>query len=109
MNQEKTHQLVLLCNAGLSSSFVVDRIEKEFEKLKIPLEISSHSFSALVTSLEKIDLILIAPQLKSMEKEVKNKCEKAGKPYLFVDESFYGFSENTSFIKNILEILEKSK
>lgn len=107
MNKEKPINLILLCNAGLSSSFVVDRIEKEFEKREMPLEITSQSFSALLTSIEKVDLILIAPQLRSMEKEVREKCKKAGKPCLFVDQSFYGFNENTDFINKIIELLKK--
>jgi len=105
MDNEKILKLIILCNAGLSSSFVVDRIEKEFEKKKIPMEITSQSLAGLQTNLDNVDLVLIAPQLRSMEREVKEKCENAGKPFLFVDQSFYGFDENTVFTEKILEIL----
>jgi len=97
--------MILLCNAGLSSSFVVDRIEKEFQAKDIDISITSHSFAGLKTAINVVDIVLIAPQLKFMEKEVGEFCQKNNKPYLVVDANFYGMSEGSDIVENILSLV----
>lgn len=103
----KPLQIVLLCNVGASSAFMVTRIRQAFLEKEIPIEISSQAFSG-TTDLKDIDLVLVAPQLKFMEEEVKTLCSRFDKPHHFVSQSFYGFKEDFDITKEILNALEEN-
>jgi len=98
-------RMILLCNAGLSSSFVVDRIKKEFQAANIDTEITSSSFASLKTAIDVVDIVLIAPQLRFMEKEVGEFCDKFNKPYLVIDAGFYGMAEGSEIVNKILSLV----
>ncbi len=99
-------RMILLCNAGLSSSFVVDRIKKEFQSKNIDAAITSSSFAGLKSLVDVVDIVLVAPQLKFMEREVGEFCDKNNKPYLLIDAAFYGMTEGVEIVEIILPLIE---
>jgi len=101
-------KMVLFCIAGASSSFTIQRIRKAFAKRDLEIEINSQSLHGN-TNIENVDIVLIAPHLKFMEKEVKQICQKAEKPYLIVSQEFYGFKEGYDVSEEILKKLEEFK
>lgn len=99
-------KMVLLCNVGASSAFLANRIRKAFTAKNIEIEISSQAFSG-TTTMDKVDLVLIAPQLKFMEEEVIKLCRRFNKPYHIVSQEFYGFKEGYDVTQEILKTLDE--
>ncbi|MFV0381038.1 MAG: PTS sugar transporter subunit IIB [Breznakia sp.] len=101
-------KIVLACNAGMSTSVLVQKMLKSAKELGIDVEIDAYSVEVLEEVLEqsKIDCVLIGPQIRHMmptiEKLVNGVC-----PIALIDMRNYGTINGEAVLQQALNLIKK--
>lgn len=101
-------RIMLVCNAGMSTSMIVTKMEKESEKRGLSTEIFAVPVSEVDNQVaeKEIDVILVGPQIKFMLKEYKDNFS----PEIKVDSiemKDYGTMNGANILNTALEMLEE--
>lgn len=95
--------ILLVCYAGMSTSLLVQKLEKKALELK-----KDYNFDAIGTSeldeylLEnKVGFILIAPQARHMESIIAEQARAKGIEYKIIDSLVYGKLDVISILKDL--------
>lgn len=101
--------ILLLCAAGMSTSMLVERMKKAAEADGIAdLTIEAHSVSELNKYADKVDVILLGPQVRFQESTVKSAV--AGRiPVDVIDMKDYGLMNGEAVLKSALKLIEDFK
>ena len=99
-------KIFLFCNAGMSTSLLVSKMNKVVEKYNLPLEISAHSYAQAHTIIpdQKPDCIVLGPQVKFVFKEMQEKY--APLPVMVIDSADYGAMNGEKVLKEIIKLLK---
>jgi len=91
---------------GMSSGILADNIEEIAKDRDIDVEIDCY-FSSNFRELdyEDVDMILMAPQVRNMEEQVKEYTEEYGSPVMLIDREDYGLMRGDVIFTNIMEKL----
>lgn len=99
-------RITLVCGGGYSSSMLVTEIKKVIEKESLDIEIRSTSESQFYLYAENTDILLLAPQVRYLEKIMKEKYGKIGIKVMLIDSVDYGLMNGRKVIKKVLDNLE---
>ncbi|KLV22072.1 PTS sugar transporter subunit IIB [Niallia circulans] len=98
--------ILLVCNQGMSTSFLVEKMKQAAKEQSIEVNIWAVSDAELHENWEKADIVLLGPQvgyLKSnTEKVVGNSI-----PVTVIDFVDYGRVNGAAVLKTALEMIEK--
>lgn len=98
--------ILLVCNQGMSTSFLVEKMKQAAKEQSIEVNIWAVSDAELHENWEKADIVLLGPQvgyLKSnTEKVVGNSI-----PVTIIDFVDYGRVNGAAVLKTALEMIEK--
>lgn len=84
-------KILLLCNAGMSSSLLVTKMEEyASETNRSDIQISALPIESLDTSVDDYDVFLLGPQIKYKEKLVRSIVEPKGKKFAHIPPQMYG-------------------
>ncbi|MEF2782027.1 PTS sugar transporter subunit IIB [Erysipelotrichaceae bacterium HCN-30851] len=97
--------ILLVCNAGMSTSILVSKMRKASEKLGKNYEILATAVDSAYEYYDKADVILIGPQIGAFEKQIK---EEFKKPVAVVDRKAYGTMDGEKVLQQAEELLGKS-
>ena len=99
--------IYLVCNAGMSTSILVQKMQEEVKKQNLDVHIEA--FSVEVLDQEKIDsanVILLGPQIRHMLDDVKNQV--GGKcPVEVIDMRDYGMIRGDKVLKKAIKLIVK--
>lgn len=87
---EKT--IMLVCNAGMSTSMLVTKMQKAAETQGLDVEIFATAAADATNQLEQkeINTVLLGPQVRFMQKQFEAKLEPLGIPVDVIDMTDYG-------------------
>ena len=81
-------KILLVCNAGMSTSMLVAKMKKAAEEMKAEVEIEAKSLSEAKKEIERVDIVLLGPQIRY---EMENVKKIAGStPVEAIDMKDYG-------------------
>ncbi|MDK6371127.1 PTS sugar transporter subunit IIB [Aerococcus urinae] len=100
--------IMLVCNAGMSTSLLVTKMQKAAEKLDQNFDIFAIPLSEVEENVanKEIDVLLVGPQVKFM----KNEYEKAYGDKIKVDSinmQDYGTMNGEKVLNAAIELMEK--
>lgn len=90
-------KILLACNAGMSTSLLVTRMEKVAKDMGIEVEILAIPVLEAEKMLNDWDIVLLGPQVRHLLKHLENKSQ--GTPIRLIDMRDYGTMNG----KNVLE------
>ncbi len=97
--------IYLVCNAGMSTSILVARMQAVAKKQNIEVNIEAFSVEILEERIDTADVILVGPQIRHMmpqiEKMVAGKC-----PTAVIDMRDYGLINGESVLKKAMAMLK---
>jgi len=99
-------RIMLVCAAGFSTSFVIQKMKAEAEKRELDVEILSGTLNLLVDHIHEIDLVLVAPQVMYMEEEVKNLCNEKSIPWSPIESIMYGRMDGEGLVNLALSLIK---
>jgi len=96
-------KIVLLCNAGMSTSALVTKMRKEAEKMNYECEINAYAAAEASNVAKSADIVFLGPQVKYMLSEVKEKVNPI--PVEVIDMMVYGMMDGGKVINRAKEVL----
>ncbi|GIO28302.1 PTS sugar transporter subunit IIB [Ornithinibacillus bavariensis] len=83
-------KILLVCSAGMSTSMLVTRMRDSANERNIEVEINAVAESQLINNLENLDVVLIGPQVRYLEKKIREFVEPKGIKVDVIDQMAYG-------------------
>ncbi|SDL84615.1 PTS sugar transporter subunit IIB [Sediminibacillus halophilus] len=94
--------IILVCSAGMSTSMLVTKMKKAAEDRGVPADIEAVSESALKRKLDNLDVVLIGPQVRYLEKKIKSQLEPKGIKVAVIDQMAYGMIQGEKVLDQAL-------
>jgi cellobiose PTS system EIIB component len=99
--------IVLVCAAGMSTSLMVSKMKKAAETKNIEADIFAISASEFGDTLEKkdINVVLLGPQVKYMQKELASKLADKSIPIETINLQHYGMMNGEKVLEQALNLI----
>ena len=91
-------KILLACNAGLSTSMLVQKMKDSAEERKIDVEILAVSVNSINDYLD-YDVLLLGPQVRFLKDNI---AEKVNMPVIVIDTMDYGMLNGTKVLDSAL-------
>ncbi|NWK83454.1 PTS sugar transporter subunit IIB [Staphylococcus sp. GSSP0090] len=104
---EKT--IMLVCAAGMSTSMLVQKMQKEAEKQQLDREIFAVSTSEADQKIENdhIDVLLLGPQVRFKKDEYTKKCAEKDIPVSVIEMRDYGTMNGENVLNTAEQLMTK--
>jgi len=104
MMADKT--IMLVCAAGMSTSMLVQRMQKAAEADGITANIFATGASDADTKLAEndVDVLLLGPQVRFMESQFKSKLEPQNIPVEVIDMRAYGMMDGEKVLQQAMAL-----
>ena len=100
-------KILLCCSAGMSTSLVVNKMQKAADDKGIEAEIWAEPMDKASSEVPKADVVLLGPQIKFALHEIKKLTDQAGNKIGVIDMMDYGMMNGEKVLNMALELLEK--
>lgn len=95
-------KILLLCNAGMSTSIVVKKMKEAAEKKGIEAEINAVSMEKFDENLDKYDIFLLGPQISFKHGELQGKANAVNKRVELINSMDYGMMKGEKILEETL-------
>lgn len=104
---EKT--IMLVCAAGMSTSMLVQKMQKEAEKQKLDRDIFAVSTSEADQKIESdnIEVLLLGPQVRFKKDEYTKKCSEKDIPVAVIEMRDYGTMNGENVLNTAEQLMTK--
>ena len=99
-------KIMLVCSAGMSTSMLVSRMLKVADEKNIEVSIFAKA-EAQALETEKIDLVLLGPQVKFLEEKYKEKCSQLGVKFSIINIIDYGSMNGAKVLDDALNLISE--
>lgn len=100
-------KILLVCNAGMSTSMLVEKMKEEATNRELDYEINAESCNDFEDIVENYDVVLLGPQIKYKEKAFKKIAEEKNVALDVVDSAAYGMVDGAKVLDQALSLLDK--
>lgn len=99
--------IMLVCASGMSTSLLVSKMRKAAEEKGLDAEIFAISASDADSNLanKKIDVLMLGPQVKYMEKEFAGKLADSDTKLAVINMQDYGMMKGEKVLDEALELI----
>ncbi|WP_077358802.1 PTS sugar transporter subunit IIB [Virgibacillus halodenitrificans] len=97
-------KIILVCSAGMSTSILVNKMRKAAEDRGMDAEINAIAESQLKNNLEGLDVVLVGPQVRYLEKKIKQQLEPQGIKVAIIDQIAYGMMQGDKVLDQAIEL-----
>ncbi len=102
-------RVMLVCSAGMSTSLLVTKMKDAAIKSGIDIEIFAVPEVEVKESIDKADVVLLAPQVRFLFNKMKQELEPKGIPLAVIDGMNYGLMKGEAVVKQALELTAAAK
>ena len=96
-------KILLVCNAGMSTSMLVAKMKKAAEEMKAEVEIEAKSLSEAKKEIERVDIVLLGPQIRYEMDKLKKIAGST--PVEAIDMKDYGMMNGKKVLEHALEVM----
>ncbi|AOX43414.1 PTS system, cellobiose-specific IIB component [Spiroplasma sp. NBRC 100390] len=94
-------KILLVCSAGMSTSILVKKMKEAAENMDIDVEIEAKAMAEAQSVLEDWDVILLGPQVKYIENNIKSMTKK---PVSVIDPKIYALGKGKEALELALKL-----
>lgn len=91
--------IMLVCSAGMSTSMLVQKMRKAADEKELKVTINATSEADLSKHLDKLDVILIGPQVRYLSSKIMEKAEPYGIKVDVIDGMHYGMMNGAKVLE----------
>lgn len=105
---DKKIKVVLVCAAGMSSSLIEEKIRQAAASAGMDMELKAVDATSMALwdyERERMDVILVAPQVRFKKKSILEKAEPLGIIVQDIDTIAYGMVDGEKIFGQVLEAL----
>jgi len=99
-------KVLFVCAGGISTSFLEQRTRQAFDKRSIPVEIQARSAGDVSDRLEGVDVVLMAPQVSFMQKELEELCAQQNVKFAPIPMALYGQMNGDAICDLVLKLTQ---
>lgn len=99
------NKILLCCAAGMSTSMLVQRMEKYAAQNHIDVEINAISFDEFSEQIPHYDICLLGPQIKYKLAEFKAIADELHKPVAVINMMDYGMMNGEKILNDSLKMI----
>jgi PTS system cellobiose-specific IIB component len=100
-------KILLFCNAGMSTSMLVSKMQKAAKNKGIDAHIEAFPEAQMAKKLEGVDVVLLGPQVKFILSKAKSLCEPKGIPVDVISAMDYGMMNGEKVLEYALKLSGK--
>jgi cellobiose PTS system EIIB component len=100
-------RIVLFCNAGMSTSMLVSKMQKAAKEKNIDAVIEAYPEAQLSKKLDGADVVLLGPQVKFLFQKIKAECDKKSVPCDVISAADYGMMNGAKVLDYALKLAGK--
>lgn len=98
-------KILLVCNAGMSTSMLVARMEKAAKAKNMDVEVLALPLTQAEKTLNDWDVVLLGPQVRHCMAQLQK--ASTGTPIAVIDMKDYGLMNGENVLNTAIKILEK--
>lgn len=100
-------KIILICSAGLSTTMLVNKMRESAEERDISAEIKVLAESEKITEhTEGLNVVLIGPQVRFLEKKLRDILEPEGVKVDVIDQMAYGLMQGDKVLDQAVALYE---
>lgn len=101
--------IMLVCNAGMSTSMIVKKMQAAAKEKNIDADIFSVSAPEVDQTLsnKNVDVVLFGPQVRFMVSRFEKKLNEKNIPYDLIDSKDYGLMKGEKILDQALGLADK--
>lgn len=100
-------RIMLFCNAGMSTSILVNKMRESAKIRGLDVEISASSVEKFNDEFIKADVILLGPQIKFQLRNFKPLADKNNIKIGVIDMKDYGMINGAKVLQDALNLLDE--
>lgn len=97
------YNILLACNAGLSTSMLVEKMRESALEQNLETEILAVSTNDIEDHVEEFDVVLLGPQVRFMKDQIQ---ERISIPVDVIDGMDYGMLRGENVLKHGMELIK---
>ncbi|MDT2598473.1 PTS sugar transporter subunit IIB [Enterococcus hulanensis] len=102
----KKINILLVCNAGMSTSLLIEKIEKAGAAKEIETSVDARPVDDVKNHLKEKHVILLGPQVRFKEKQIKALVD-GQIPVSVIDMSAYGTMDGEKVLQQALSLVKE--
>ncbi|GAA6238254.1 MAG: lactose/cellobiose PTS transporter subunit IIB [Spiroplasma phoeniceum] len=95
-------KILLVCSAGMSTSILVKKMEEAAEIMNVDVHVEVKAMVEAQSVLENYDVILLGPQVKYIENNIKSMTEK---PVSVISANVYALGKGKEALELALQLI----
>ncbi|MBD1574867.1 PTS sugar transporter subunit IIB [Vibrio sp. S11_S32] len=99
-------KILLLCNAGMSTSMVVKKMKESAQAKGIDVEIQAYGAETFQDHLNSYDIFLLGPQIRFKKAEFQAIANGVGKRVEVIDMMDYGMIKGEKILEDTLKLMD---
>ncbi len=99
--------IVLFCSAGMSTSLLVNKMEKCAKAKGIEVSINAYPEAEMSKRLDNVDVVLLGPQIRYVLSKAKKLCSEKGIPIDVINPQDYGLMNGEKVLDQALKLANK--
>ena len=107
----KKRSILLFCDAGMSTSIMVKKMQNVCDEHDMPFIVSAHPIAKLIDVVEEKNpvIVLLGPQVKFLKDKTNKQLEKYNLAVDVIDSALYGAMNGEEVMKNVIRKLKEKK
>lgn len=103
--------IMLACSAGMSTSLLVNKMKEAAAAQGIEANIAAYSSSEAEQKLtsEDVDVLLLGPQVRFMQKQFEDLVADKNIPVAVIDMADYGMMNGENVLKTALNLIDEAQ
>lgn len=99
-------KILLVCNAGMSTSMLVQKMQNAAKEMGVGIEIQAKSITDATNDIDVVDILLLGPQIAYQKAELE-KMAKGRIPVETIDMRDYGTMNGKKVLQFALDKMEE--
>ncbi|MGX4686972.1 PTS sugar transporter subunit IIB [Vagococcus sp. JNUCC 83] len=106
-----TKKIYLFCDAGMSTSIMVNKMMEVVSSHNLPLDITAYPVARIkeIVDKERPIAVLLGPQVRFLLSKTKEEFEPQGIPVMAIDPEIYGAMDGEKALKEALKLAKNNK
>lgn len=100
-------KIILVCSAEMSTSMLVNKMKSSAEERGMEADVSAVAESQLKNNLDNLDVVLIGPQVRYLEKKIREQLGPKGIKVDIIDQMAYGMIKGDKVLDQAIELNNK--
>ncbi|MFJ7941585.1 PTS sugar transporter subunit IIB [Peribacillus sp. NPDC096622] len=99
--------ILLCCSAGMSTSLLVNKMEKAAVEEGLDVKIQAVATMEIRNRIDEVDVILLGPQVRYLLNEIKKIGDEKGVPVDTINPMHYGSCNGKEVLHTALQLISK--